>query len=371
MTKYLKNRLLFKLKTLKKAHNGNIKKFVPQFLFVHVNKRCNLRCQHCYFWKENDNDRHNYLSWERKREIITEFSEMNPRGKVVICGGEKLLDIEDYFLITKECRNLGLRAIGVTNGTLINNFDIAERLIYEGAHEISVSLDSHKEELHDEARGVKGAFNKAVRALRLLLDARKRLNSDTRIYVMGLIFSRNYEDLDGFYDFVLNDIGADKLKLNFIQPTFGYSGKIDQFFANNYQIDPERLEKIILYCNEKYGLNINPIWLKQAKMYFRSLNKGFDVYKGWCAESKTEEHICNSYERNIMVDLYGYASLCFSQDFPKIKLFKKGDLRRFWEESDHIRDLMRKCNKFCGISHSVRRESSTLNRSENKPLSGD
>jgi len=23
----------------------------PQFLFMHVNKRCNLRCQHCDFWK--------------------------------------------------------------------------------------------------------------------------------------------------------------------------------------------------------------------------------------------------------------------------------------------------------------------------------
>jgi len=31
----------------------------PQFLFVHVNKRCNLRCQNCDFWELDDSDKHN------------------------------------------------------------------------------------------------------------------------------------------------------------------------------------------------------------------------------------------------------------------------------------------------------------------------
>lgn len=126
---------------------------IPQFLFIHVNKRCNLRCLHCNFWRQNDNDKHNYLSQSEKERILSEFADLNPNGKVVICGGEKLLDLEDYFFITKTCRNLGLRAIGVTNGTIINNYDLAERLILEGAHEISISLNSHKEKLHDETRG--------------------------------------------------------------------------------------------------------------------------------------------------------------------------------------------------------------------------
>lgn len=333
---------------------------IPKFLFVHVNKRCNLRCLHCNFWRQNDNDKHNYLSESEKERILSEFADLNPDGKVVICGGEKLLDLEDYFFITKTCRNLGLRSIGVTNGTLINSHVLAERLILEGAHEISISLNSHKEKLHDETRGVKGAFNKAVKALRLLIETREKLRAPTRIYVMGLIFKQNYEDLDAFYDFVLNDIKADKLKLNFIQPTFGHNGQIDEFFAKNHQVDPDKIVEIIRYCDKKYRLNINPVWLEQVRMYFRSLQKGFDVDKGWSSKSRTEEHICNSYERNIMVDLYGYASLCFSTDFPRKKLLKKGDLKKFWEESDYIRKQMKRCNKFCGISHSVRRESSTL-----------
>ena len=34
-------------------------------------------------------------SWERKREILHEFSGMNPQGSVVICGGESMLDLKD------------------------------------------------------------------------------------------------------------------------------------------------------------------------------------------------------------------------------------------------------------------------------------
>ena len=35
---------------------------------------------------------------------------------------------------------------------------------------------------------------------------------------MAVICEQNYRELDAFYRFVLRDIGADKLKLNFLQP---------------------------------------------------------------------------------------------------------------------------------------------------------
>ena len=44
---------------------------------MEVNKRCNLRCQHCDFWHRDDNDRDNYLSIDRKRQILSEYAAMN------------------------------------------------------------------------------------------------------------------------------------------------------------------------------------------------------------------------------------------------------------------------------------------------------
>jgi hypothetical protein len=125
-------------------------------------------------------------------------------------------------------------------------------------------------------------------------------------------------------------------------------------------VDPDELHRIIGECDEKYGLGLNPVWRDQVRMYFRSLAKAADVTRGWGSRGGTDEHICNTYERNIMVDHYGVARLCFSTGFPGMQLKARGDLARFWNGAEFIRNSMRRCNQYCGISHSVRRESSTL-----------
>ena len=332
----------------------------PEFLFILINKRCNLRCQHCDFWQLNDDDRPRYLSIERRREVLGEFAAMRADGKVVICGGESMLDLDDYFDIAATSRSLGLRCLSVINGTRVRDPERADRMIVEGPHEISVSLNSHRAELHDRTRGVPGAFAKAVKALRLLLAARERHRTPTRIYAMGLIFDENYRELDAFYDFVLNEVGADKLKLNFIQPSFGHDAPTDDFFARHHHVDADVLHAAIGECDRKYNLGLNPVWRDQVRMYFRSLAKAADVAKGWSSRTGTDEHICNTYERNIMVDHYGVARLCFSPMFPGFTLRQRGDLQKFWHSAEHIRSAMRRCNQYCGISHSVRRESSTV-----------
>ena len=94
-------------------------------------------------------------------------------------------------------------------------------------------------------------------------------------------------------------------------------------------------------------------------MFHDSLHQIGGLRRGWQVPG-TREHICNTYERNIMMDRYGMVRLCFSTGFPGIQLLGRGDLKKFWEGWDKVRAQMRKCNKPCGISHSVRRESATL-----------
>ena len=333
----------------------------PRWLFIDVNQRCNLRCQHCMYWKTKPLDPALHMSISRRNEILREFAELNPAGKVVICGGESMLDLDRYFAVTVQCRQLDLRCCSVINGTRIGSIDMASRMMSEGPTEITVSLNSHHPGLHDETRGVKGSFAMAVRALRLLVQARCSGENDAKIFAMAVIFERNYRELDAFYDFVLNDIGADKLKLNFLQPTFGPPSLWyqDRFFADNLIRDEEELARIILACDEKYGLHINPVWLEQVKMYHRSVHRNGWARLGWHRGKGMEEHICNSYERNIMVDLQGRARLCFHPAFPSTELEQPGDLRRFWEQSDQLRQRMSRCNRYCAISHSVRSEPAT------------
>jgi MoaA/NifB/PqqE/SkfB family radical SAM enzyme len=336
----------------------------PKFLFLDTNLQCNLKCKTCMYWTREEVALPSHITVEQRNSIIDEFAEMNPNGTIVICGGEALMNPERYWPITKKCREHGLKCFSVMNGTMVTTPEMAERLILEGPTEITISLNSYIPEVHDSTRGVVGSFDIAVNAIRLLLAARQKLNMPTPVYAMSIMCEQNYRDLDKFYDFVLNDLKADKLKLNWLQPMFGTlqdeSGKDrgDKFYKKNVIKDHDGLFEILNQCSEKYKLNLDPEWIDTVKMYHRSVHKNDDAIKGWQGKG-TEKLICNSFDRNIMVDMDGIARLCFSTGFPGQKINKHGDLRRFWYNNDVLRESMSKCTQYCGISHSVRRVNAT------------
>ena len=339
----------------------------PRFLFIEINQRCNLRCLHCAYWLRDESDRGEFLTSDGRLAIIEDFARLNPQGTVVTCGGEQMLDEDDYFAVTSRCRELGLSCFSVVNGTCIDDDAVADRMILEGPSEITVSLNSHLAEIHDRSRGVPGAFDRAVRALRLLLEARKRLGRNVPVYAMAVVSEENYRDLDAFYHFVLRDLGADKLKLNFLQPTFGralHKNGEDRYFADQVVKDTGELRRIIRHCDRKYGLGINPRWLRHVVMYLRSASNRRDALRGWRGRG-TWYPICNSYDRNIMIDIRGRAQLCFATLFKNRVISAPGDLAAFWAERRSVRRRMIACTQYCGISHSVRRESATLAGPEN------
>jgi MoaA/NifB/PqqE/SkfB family radical SAM enzyme len=148
----------------------------PRFLFIHAASECNLSCLHCLFWRSHTKDDPNRLSVEKIADIIGEFSELSPQGKVVICGGEPMLEYDRYMGICQAARSVGLRVFTATNGYPIHYAKRAADLLLNGPHEITVSLDSHDSQIHDRIRNRPGSFDTAVRAIRLLVEARRSLD---------------------------------------------------------------------------------------------------------------------------------------------------------------------------------------------------
>ena len=317
------------------------------------------------YWTREEVVLPTHITIEQRNEIINEFYELNPNGSIVICGGEAMMNPERYWPITRQCRALGLGCLSVMNGTMVTDLSMAKRLIIEGPTEITISLNSYESKVHDSTRGVVGSYDMAVNAIKLLLEARKVLNKTTPIYAMSVMCEQNYRDLDKFYDFVLNELGADKLKLNWLQPMFGTlidkdgQQRGDKFYENNVIRDHAGLKEILHACNSKYQLNLDPVYIDTVEMYHDSVHKNEDALLGWNGRG-TKELICNSFDRNIMVDMDGIARLCFSHKFPGFKINKKGDLRLMWYSADRVRDAMSKCTQYCGISHSVRRVNATV-----------
>ena len=79
----------------------------PRFVFMEINKRCNLRCTHCDFWQRNDADRDLYFQLDQKLGVLDELAAMNPNANLVICGGEPMLDADDYFDLCAGARERG------------------------------------------------------------------------------------------------------------------------------------------------------------------------------------------------------------------------------------------------------------------------
>jgi MoaA/NifB/PqqE/SkfB family radical SAM enzyme len=338
-------------------HTFQMRLLPPQFLFLTINQSCNLRCQHCHYWQRQEEP--GRLSTERLVELVREMAELNPQGRLVICGGEPLLDLPRYYAVCRAARAAGLRIYSVSNGTRITEETEAQRLLCEGPHEVSISLDDWRPDRHDTLRGQHGAFLAATSAVRRLARARDKHCQEARVNILGLVHRDNYKTLPGFYRFALG-LGANKLKLNLLQPTFGpcTSQERDACFAELGGMDGGKLMAILYVCNALFELDLNPAFIAVARDYCETIS-GRGREAGWSMAVRTKGQHCNSFERNIMVDASGRARLCFAEVFPFRQLQNQGDLRTFWQDA-YWRPAMAECRRLCAISHSVRREPSTL-----------
>lgn len=313
------------------------------------------------------------------RWVIDEFSSLNAQGSIVIGGGEPTLDRDLFFEVCRIGRRKNLKVLTITNGSRITTVEEATRLVLDGPDELSISLDGPTEALHDKHRGTKGAFERAIRAIRLVVKARNLHNTPTKIYVIGLLAASTSRLLREFYTLVLSDLGADKLKLNVVQPTF-VNNRIseaelvatpqglvpqmkvhDKFFEQESQISPEFLANELEYCEETFRLHFNPEWKRQVVSYFRLLWQKPNLHLGWGCGLETDEIVCNSLDRNIFVDVQGQASSCPSIKFSNKRLTEPGDLTAFWvARSSHPPEGMSTCKSLCGMCHAMRRESATV-----------
>lgn len=354
----------------------------PRFLFLELTRRCPLRCTHCEYWRRSDgSDR---MSEQRYLELLDEYAELAPGAALVLCGGESLLD-PLYLPICRHARARGLRVLSVTSGITVLNEKVAENLIAHGPHEITISLDSPVEADHDRLRGVPDSFKQACRAVELLAQARDALGQGC-VYVMALITRHTVPLLEQWHELTFA-LGATKLKLNLLQPSFEdtladastalrtspqklddrfqallertYTG--DRVFVDGAVQDFAEFAEHLQRCDTRWGIRRNPEFLAAVRAHIEGAvghTLQGTLGGGWRIGDFATMPICNSPDRNIMVDQTGAARFCFVLPQTGQTLAVRGDLEAFWTRAD--RSCLVGCRRPCGISHSVRRASATL-----------
>lgn len=143
---------------------GVKKPFVPgaPFLIVwDVTGACNLRCKHCY---ADAGIKTNELSTDEARRAIDIFAHAGVVS-IAFSGGEPLIR-PDIYELSKYAVDKGIYVSMATNGTLLNRHTL-DKLWKCGVRFLQISLDSADPEIHDEFRGVNGAWNKTVEGIKL------------------------------------------------------------------------------------------------------------------------------------------------------------------------------------------------------------
>jgi len=133
---------------------------------IYITLDCNLSCRHCGITM--DDTRPRYLSAGEWHNVFDDF-ERNAVQIVILNGGEPLIHPEAREIL----RDLGRRPFFVrvySNGTLLDE-EIADICSRSRNFLFSISLDGHTAEIHDDFRGVKGAFERTLRGMRLLREA--------------------------------------------------------------------------------------------------------------------------------------------------------------------------------------------------------
>jgi radical SAM protein with 4Fe4S-binding SPASM domain len=127
---------------------------------------CNLACQHCYM--DASQEAKAEMTLEEGVALIDELAQLKV-PILIFTGGEPLLS-RNFYALAFHAREVGLKAVISTNGTLITP-EVARLLAEARIRYVGVSLDSSDPKRHDAFRGVAEAHARALQGLRNARDA--------------------------------------------------------------------------------------------------------------------------------------------------------------------------------------------------------
>jgi MoaA/NifB/PqqE/SkfB family radical SAM enzyme len=322
----------------------------PSTLFVQLTTECNYRCRYCHMWTLKDDP--SALTTAEKTRLISDFHELNPAGQVVFTGGETMMKKAEFFSLTRHCRTLGLRSAANTNGSFIQPED-HDILMCDGPNYLVLSLDSNLSSLHDYSRGVPGSFVATVATIAALLRARGYQSGRSMVEIItnSVVSADNIEGLFDFLAFV-TELGVDGATLQILSPTFHRRGGRDVFYERHFFKDKGRAVAVLdelRHRREEFPvLRITDTDLRWMQMYIER-------------PEFLDEPVCNSHERNIMVDYLGDVQLCFDMrqifDGKPIGNIRLQPLHVLWggQRAAAAREIMEHCRRSCGMLNCHRR----------------
>jgi len=336
-------------------------KFLPRILFKRgmplqliffVTSRCNLRCSHCFYWRELNHPQKELSLEEIKK--IAKNSRLNLLW-LSLTGGEPFLRPDLAEIASSFCHYGKVANISIpTNAQLKDiTFKTTKKILTRCPNtyiSINISLDG-LEKTHDKIRGVKGSFSKAI-ATYLKLKELKKEFTNFGLSIQTTMIKENQGELKELYLFVRDKLKPDYLNLNLVR-------------GNPRDSDIKKVE--IRYYEELLAL-MEEDAKKGCWGYFKfpfnriALARNFLVYRQIAQTFKNNQYLSPCYSSNLsgVIDENGNVFPCEILEKAKIGNLRDTNysLSRLWfsKKNDEIRKRIAKncfCTYECAVSINV------------------
>jgi len=301
----------------------------PKVLQISLTNRCNLSCRMCSI--ANSLPKTQELSTAQILHAIDEAESYGIK-EILLTGGEPFLR-EDLFEIAGYCHSKGLRSIITTNGTLIDEALVDTIANSEISH-LHFSIDG-LEEANDYFRGP-GAFNKIIKAVKLLSEKRKK----EHFFSLGFACTVMDNNVSQLSDLVklADDLNIDVINFQpLVKDNSNFLDKALPLFwvsKENIPVLSEEIGKIRGYKGKHITIYEEPRLELLIAYYKGQLSK-----KDWtCFGGFKTVFICFSEKQPLIYSCHG---ICGNLD--KVKL------KTAWlsQEAHKLRVHSRRCKNLC------------------------
>lgn len=205
----------------------------PKMLMLYVTDNCNLRCKHCFYWKEVDNPRnaHSIEEIEKLTKSLKERLDL-----LGLTGGEPFIRKDLVDIVRLFVQHNGVKRIHIaTNGllpdlTLRKTHEMLAILGDDARLTMQFSIDGF-EAKHDEVRGMKGSFQKTCETVRKLNEIHdKRL----AVSVATVVHRDNFHEMKELKHFINHDLGV-PMKINVLRKVGSVKG-VQKEYLTDFEI---------------------------------------------------------------------------------------------------------------------------------------
>jgi len=314
----------------------------PIQLTFFLTARCNLRCKHCFYWKEIEGDHSHELSIEE----ISKIAKSLPRLLVLsLTGGEPFIrrDIDEVMSVFCEKTRPLILTIS-SNGYYIKNMEKSLSSVLtkfpDTTFIIYLSIDG-PEKIHDQIRG-DGSHKKAIEALYALQK-----------------FRTKYKNLNVSISMTCNRVNESYLTDTFNQlEKSNLADNVNIGFVRGDPKDPMTRSVGLKYYKKLTNLKVKSIENRRFT-YFKFLlsrlvsMKDYYTYKIVESVIKNDKHVTDCYAGSLFGVLYddGKISPCEileDTDFGNVRDFNY-NLPLMWKspKGNEIRNKIIKGKCFC------------------------